>query len=162
MKTPQIEFVIDISIEQNWLALCRQAILTTLQYSQFTHHLALTLLFSDDQTLQELNQTFLGENKATDVLSFPSGESLAQAETHLGEIAISVPRAHQQAAAAHHPVEAEIELLVVHGVLHLLGHDHAQPEEKAQMWQAQAAILNQLHAEQQWQVEEDQWLVRQS
>jgi probable rRNA maturation factor len=52
-----------------------------------------------------------------------------------------VPRAEAQAEAAGHPLESEVQLLVVHGVLHLLGHDHAEPDEKARMWKAQAEIL---------------------
>jgi probable rRNA maturation factor len=62
-------------------------------------------------------------------------------EPYLGDIAISLPRATAQAEAAGHPVAAELQLLTVHGVLHLLGHDHAEPEEKAAMWAAQAAVL---------------------
>jgi probable rRNA maturation factor len=46
-----------------------------------------------------------------------------------------------QAQAAGHQTEAEVQLLVIHGVLHLLGYDHAEPEERARMWAAQAAIL---------------------
>jgi probable rRNA maturation factor len=57
---------------------------------------------------------------------------------------ISAPRAQAQAEAAGHPLEAELQLLVVHGVLHLLGHDHARPEEKARMWKAQAEALESL------------------
>ena len=65
-------------------------------------------------------------------------------EPYLGDILISMPRASQQAAVAGHPLEAEVQLLVVHGVLHLLGYDHAEPEEKRRMWAAQADILSSL------------------
>jgi probable rRNA maturation factor len=63
---------------------------------------------------------------------------------YIGDILISIPRAQSQAEAAGHPLESEVQLLVVHGTLHLLGHDHAQPEEKSRMWQAQAEILESL------------------
>ena len=59
----------------------------------------------------------------------------------LGEAIISHPRATAQAVEAGHSVEAELALLAVHGTLHLLGYDHATPEEKAVMWAAQEAIL---------------------
>jgi probable rRNA maturation factor len=55
-----------------------------------------------------------------------------------------VPYASKGAAKAGHALESELQLLVVHGVLHLLGHDHAEPKEKAKMWQAQAEILGSL------------------
>lgn len=63
----------------------------------------------------------------------------------MGDIAISIPRATQQAENGGHPVEAEAQLLVVHGVLHLLGYDHSTDEEKAVMWaEEQAKVLEKL------------------
>jgi probable rRNA maturation factor len=80
-----------------------------------------TCLLTDDRELQRLNRTFLGKDYATDVLSFPSGDGGA-----LGDIAISVERAIEQAAAHGHTTEHELKILMLHGVLHLLGHDHEQ------------------------------------
>ena len=78
----------------------------------------------------------------TDVLSFPASETDPDTgASYIGDILISIPRAQAQADAAGHPLEAEVQLLVVHGVLHLLGYDHADAEEKALMWKAQAEIL---------------------
>lgn len=79
-----------------------------------------TCLLTTDTELRRLNNTFLGKDYPTDVLSFPSIEG----EESLGELAISAPRAKAQAAEFAHPVETEIEILLLHGVLHLLGHDH--------------------------------------
>jgi probable rRNA maturation factor len=62
----------------------------------------------------------------------------------MGDILISVPYAAKSARKAGHALEAELQLLVVHGVLHLLGHDHAKPREKARMWKAQREILTAL------------------
>ncbi len=105
----------------------------------------LTIVLTDDSRLQVLNRDYLGMDAPTDVLSFPSDESDPQTNVrYLGDILISVPRAAQQAAAAGHPAEAEVQLLVVHGVLHLMGHDHAESDEKARMWAAQEQILAQL------------------
>lgn len=104
----------------------------------------LSIVIEDDAHLQSLNNAYLGIDAPTDVLSFPSGEENVDPETgrvYLGDIIISLPRAAEQAAAAGHGVAEELQLLVVHGVLHLLGHDHAEPEEKAAMWSAQAEIL---------------------
>lgn len=101
-----------------------------------------SIVLADDAQLQELNRDYLGVDAPTDVLSFPSGETDPQSgRRYLGDILISVPRAARQAKAAGHATEAEAQLLVIHGVLHLLGYDHADPEEKSRMWAAQAEIL---------------------
>src|SRR6266496_3280543 len=101
-----------------------------------------SIILTDNAHLHELNLNYLGVDAPTDVLSFPASETDPETGArYLGDILISMPRAQVQADAAGHPVEAEVQLLVVHGVLHLLGHDHAQAEEKARMWKAQAEIL---------------------
>jgi len=105
----------------------------------------LTIVLTDDARLKELNRDYLGIDAPTDVLSFPASETDPQTGArYIGDILISIPRAQGQATAAGHPLESEVQLLVVHGVLHLLGHDHANPEEKARMWKAQAEILERL------------------
>jgi probable rRNA maturation factor len=105
----------------------------------------LTIVLSDDRQLHELNLQWMGVDGPTDVLSFPSDEIDPENGNHyLGDILISVQRAAEQAKAAGHSVEAETQLLIVHGVLHLMGHDHAEVDEKARMWKAQAEILAQL------------------
>ncbi len=107
----------------------------------------LTLLIAGDGELRRLNRDFLGHDYPTDVLSFPSGDTYrVGGRLYLGDIAIAYPQAHKQARSGGHPVKAELQLLVIHGVLHLLGHDHARPAEKARMWAAQATILSELKA----------------
>jgi probable rRNA maturation factor len=116
----------------------------------FDHQLAapetvVTLVVSDDAQLQQLNRQFLGVDAPTDVLSFPAGYTDPDSGApYLGDVLISYPRAETQAAAAGHPVENELQLLVVHGLLHLLGHDHLEEDDKAGMWAAQAEILDRL------------------
>jgi probable rRNA maturation factor len=105
----------------------------------------LTIVLTDDAQIQELNRDYLGIDAPTDVLSFPASE--ADPETgarYIGDIIISMPYAARSVGKAGHPLESEVQLLVVHGVLHLLGHDHAKPREKAKMWKAQAEILESL------------------
>jgi len=77
-------------------------------------------LVTNDAELRRLNSTFLGKDYPTDVLSFPSMAGARE----LGEIAISHQRAAEQAASFGHAIETEIQILMLHGVLHLLGHDH--------------------------------------
>jgi len=105
----------------------------------------LTIVLTDDARLHQLNREYLGVDAPTDVLSFPASETDPETGVqYLGDILISIPRAQVQADAAGHALESEVQLLVVHGVLHLLGHDHAEPEEKARMWRAQSEILEHL------------------
>lgn len=103
---------------------------------------SLTIVLTDDAQVQKLNRDFLGEDAPTDVLSFPSNESRPGGKRgYLGDVVISYPRAAEQAEAGGHSLEEELQLLVVHAVLHLLGYDHAEEEEKARMWEAQGEIL---------------------
>jgi probable rRNA maturation factor len=105
----------------------------------------LTLVLTNDAQIQALDRDFLGKDAPTDVLSFPASETDPDTGCrYLGDIVISVPRAEAQSIAMGHSLEAELSLLVVHGVLHLLGHDHAGVEEKARMWAAQSEILTRL------------------
>ena len=102
----------------------------------------LTVVLADDAQLQALNLRYLGIDAPTDVLSFPASERDPESgASYLGDILISVSRAESQARAAGHTLESEVQLLVVHGVLHLLGHDHALAEAKTGMWAAQRDVL---------------------
>jgi probable rRNA maturation factor len=125
--------------------LLKKAAQQTLEHQAAPKPYAMTILLSDDAQLQKLNRDYLEMDAPTDVLSFPSGDTdLETGEKYLGDVIISVSRAERQAKAARLPLEAEAQLLVVHGVLHLLGHDHAAAGEKARMWKAQGEILKSL------------------
>lgn len=139
--------MIFIDNQQDFLEsiLLERAARFTLDLSPAHSNADITIVLTDDAQLHELNRDYLGVDAPTDVLSFPASESDPETgSAYLGDILISVPRAAQQAQAAGHPVEAEVQLLVVHGVLHLLGYDHAEAEEKARMWAVQADVLEQL------------------
>ncbi len=96
-----------------------------------------------DAAIRKLNRDFLGHDYATDVLSFPA-ETLPDGERYFGDLALSLPRARAQARAGGHSLDDELRLLVVHGVLHLLGHDHDTAAHQRRMWRAQAQILEAL------------------
>lgn len=110
----------------------------------------LTIVVTGDRRIRKLNRQYLGEDRPTDVLAFPSAGpqspfvAAPEATAYLGDIILSYPRAREQAEAAGHPVEAELQLLVVHGVLHLLGYDHLVAEEKERMWALQSQVLRHL------------------
>lgn len=75
-----------------------------------------------DEELQRLNRDFRGVDRPTDVLSFPGGET--PEGRHLGDIAISLETARRQALEGHHDLHLELQILLLHGVLHCLGYDH--------------------------------------
>jgi probable rRNA maturation factor len=117
----------------------------TLFHAEVEPQAELSLVLSNDERLQELNRQFLDIDEPTDVLSFPSDETNPETTApYLGDVIISYERANAQAQAAGHTVKDELELLVVHGVLHLLGYDHADPDEQQAMWAVQSDILEQL------------------
>jgi probable rRNA maturation factor len=125
--------------------LLERAARTALEYGSYSGDSELSIILTNDARLHELNLNYLGIDAPTDVLSFPASETDPETGArYIGDLLISIPRARAQAEAAGHPLEAEVQLLVVHGILHLMGHDHAQAQEKARMWKAQAEILERL------------------
>lgn len=125
--------------------LLERAALVALDHESESAGVEMSIVLTDDARLQKLNREYLGIDAPTDVLSFPAAETDPQTGArYLGDILISIPRARSQADTAGHPLESEVQLLVVHGVLHLLGHDHAEHRDKARMWKAQAEILESL------------------
>ena len=136
--------MIHIDNQQDFLesALLERAARFTLDHESAPENAELTIVLAGDTELHELNLEFLGVDAPTDVLSFPSEEEDPETGApYLGDILISIPRAGAQAEAAGHRVEEEAQLLVVHGTLHLLGHDHAEPADKERMWNAQAEVM---------------------
>ena len=96
----------------------------------------LSVLLTGDAQVRELNRTHRGKDKATDVLSFPAprpGEGQAEEKQFLGDIAISLDTARRQAAQYDAPLQNEVNRLLIHGLLHLLGHDHHESVERAAM-----------------------------
>ncbi len=115
-----------------------------------------TVLVTGDETLRDLNRQFNGEDEVTDVLSFnetpgwlngtppQEADDWAQVpgeEPRLGDIVISLPQVERQSAEAGNSVERELAMLTAHGVLHLLGYDHAEPEEERVMFGKTDEIL---------------------
>jgi probable rRNA maturation factor len=111
----------------------------------------LSLLLTGDETVRDLNQRYRGIDETTDVLSFAltEGEDLVSSlfitppdgVLHLGEVIISYPQAVRQAENTCHGVERELALLIVHGVLHLLGYDHDEPDREREMRGLEQEIL---------------------
>lgn len=106
------------------------------------------LLITDDQEMRTLHAQYLGKRKTTDVLSFPGPGELpsgrGRAPNYLGDIVISYPQARRQAREAGQGIGKELDLLLVHSILHLLGYDDRKSEERARMWARQEEILQSL------------------
>jgi probable rRNA maturation factor len=106
----------------------------------------LTIVITDDESIQALNRRYRGVDSPTDVLSF-GGEAEGFVEApgrplYWGDVVISYPRAEAQATEQGHSIDQELALLVIHGVLHLLGYDHGDSDEEAIMWACQGRILS--------------------
>jgi probable rRNA maturation factor len=147
MPSFDVDIQHDVEVPDGLLAQLETAVLTTLRHEHVTPPVSLSLLLTNDKRIQELSHTYRQVDRPTDVLSFPSGESMPgmdQLPRYLGDVVISVPFARRQATAGGHRLAAELQLLAVHGVLHLLGFDHAVPDEKQRMWQIQSAVLKEI------------------
>jgi probable rRNA maturation factor len=105
------------------------------------------LVVADDETLRELNRRYRSLDEPTDVLSFghdPSADSFVtppDGVRRLGEVILSYPTAERQAREAGRSVQEEAAHLVVHGLLHLLSYDHADPEDERRMRAREEALL---------------------
>jgi probable rRNA maturation factor len=103
-----------------------------------------SILLVDRATIAELNERHLEQRGPTDVLAFPMdlpGETPAGEPAILGDVVVCPDIARRQASERGKPLQAELDLLVVHGLLHLLGHDHADPDERAEMFALTERLL---------------------
>ncbi len=142
--------MIHIQIAEEFAARVPATLIEAAASVTLTHQVAppgaeISIVITDNAQLQQLNSQFRGVDAPTDVLSFPADASDPDTgNPYLGDVLISCPKAAAQAAQGGHTLAAELQLLTVHGTLHLLGHDHAEPDEKARMWAAQEEILAQI------------------
>lgn len=125
--------------------------------------ISLNVTFTDDDTIQEINKEFRDIDKSTDVLSFPAIDFETPAdfsnisgdepdyfdpdtgELILGDIMISLEHAHNQAVEYGHSFRREIAFLITHSLLHLIGYDHMEEDERAVMEAKQTNILTELN-----------------
>jgi probable rRNA maturation factor len=101
----------------------------------------LSVMLCDDDTIRSLNGEWRNKDAATDVLSFPQGDMPPGAPRLLGDVVISIDTAQQQADALGHTLDDELGVLLAHGLLHLLGHDHEEDEERSAMQGEEARLL---------------------
>lgn len=103
----------------------------------------LSILLCDDATIRELNRQYRKKNRATDVLAFPMQEGPGPQTSSglLGDVVISVPTARRQAAQHDRAIVHEVTFLLAHGLLHLLGYDHAIKREEREMRARTEALM---------------------
>jgi probable rRNA maturation factor len=134
-------------VDQGWV---RRIAQNVLKAEGVAHPYEVSMVFTDSETVQQLNRDYRGMDEPTDVLAF---YMLLQAEgdesfflppddvTRLGEVIISYPQATEQAREQGNSPERELALLIVHGILHLLGYDHEEPEEEDEMRRREKELL---------------------
>ena len=127
----------------------REAAEETLVQQSVDDECDLTVVVTGARVLRELNRRHRGVDTATDVLAFPGKAEgpfvhASGGPSYLGDVIISFPQAEAQAQAAGNTLSAELQLLVVHGILHLLGYADQTEREAAHMWAVQQAVLDQL------------------
>ena len=152
---PQQQPSIDLQIDEEYQTRTPTAMLLAVVEATLAREQAgsveVSIVVTGDELLRQLNLEYRGIDAPTDVLSFSAQEDIdeqgaafitaPEAEAYLGDIIISFPMAASQAETAGNSVANELCLLAVHGVLHLLGYDHATAEEEAAMWAVQDAVL---------------------
>jgi probable rRNA maturation factor len=142
MVTIQVKRNVRLEVEKSILL---QAARITLEATETPENVDASIVIGNDDLLHELNLNYRHNDAPTDVLSFPSAEVDPDTSLrYLGDVVISLPRAQEQASTEGHPLAEELQLLVVHGMLHLLGFDHEESRDKQKMWVIQDEILKQL------------------
>ena len=142
--------MIDVQTELDCLPesteeLIRRAVTCALAKNRGTGEVC--VLITDAEEIQRLNASYRHIDRVTDVLTFPAWEGdsiLCPPDGYLGDIAICLERAQEQAEEYGHSLERELAFLSVHGALHLLGYDHIQPDDEQKMLTMQDEILNEL------------------
>jgi probable rRNA maturation factor len=134
-------------VDEDW---ARRMAQTVLNAEGVVPPYEVSLVFTDSETVKQLNRNYRGVDEPTDVLAFymlpqkGSDSSFAlppDGVTRLGEVIISYPQAVEQAREQGHATEKELALLVIHGILHLLGYDHEEAKEEIKMRRRERELL---------------------
>lgn len=136
-----------IEVRAAMRSIVRKAIFNTLAYEGFEKDVEVSVTFTDNEQIKELNSQYRNKNSATDVLSFPMFDSYEDMEIQpapvpLGDIVISLERAWIQGHHLFHSIYHEVAFLAVHSTLHLLGYDHeTSKEDEEEMFRKQREIM---------------------
>lgn len=149
-----IEEGLEVDLDVEWLQMMMEK---TLIAERWPSNAEISLVITGQERIQELNRDFRGLDQPTDVLSFSLADQKDEVSApfigppdgvlHLGEVIISYPQALIQARERGHSIKEEMAVLIVHGVLHILGYDHENPEMEPAMQAREKEILESLEKE---------------
>ncbi len=157
MKVPIRNNQKKVKVTKEIRDLVRSSVKASLEYMDFGTNFEISVMFTDNEEIRELNKLHRNIDRATDVLSFPlfeydedgnilenEQELNSAGEMLLGDVVISLERAAEQATEYGHSLEREIGFLTVHSMLHLFGYDHMTPEDEEEMFSYQSEILDEM------------------
>lgn len=159
--TISIEYETELALEVDYEHIIHDVVIAALDYEECPYEAEVSVTITDNESIHALNNEFRQIDRATDVLSFPMIEyeepgifdqveddmdnfNPETGELLLGDIVLSVEKIKEQAAEYGHSVERELAFLTAHSMLHLMGYDHIEEQERIEMECRQEAILQQL------------------
>lgn len=117
------------------------------QVGQLSAAHSMSVLIADEAEISRVHWEFFGDSSVTDVVSFPAGDVHGGLDGYIGDVAVCLEVAVEQAGEAGHSVQREVMFLAVHGLLHLLGHDDQSDGERWQMLDLQESLLSRFESE---------------
>ncbi|MBM7549576.1 rRNA maturation RNase YbeY [Peptoniphilus gorbachii] len=134
----------DIEITEEIKNLIEKSIAAVLKVENLDQNVEVSVSFVGDDEIRDLNRDYRGVDKSTDVLSFPMDDEFIIDNRILGDVIINTRRVMEQAEELGHSNERELSYLTVHSILHLLGYDHMEDEDKKEMREREKLAMKEL------------------
>ena len=134
----------DIEITEEIKTLVEKSIASVLKVEEIDEEVEVSVSFVGDEEIRELNRDYRGVDRSTDVLSFPIDDEFIIDKRILGDVIINTIRVMEQAEELGHSYERELSYLTVHSILHLLGYDHIDDEDKKKMREREKLSMKEL------------------
>ena len=134
----------DIKITDEIKNLIEKSIAAVLKVENLHENVEVSVSFVGDEEIRDLNRDYRGVDKSTDVLSFPMDDEFIIDNRILGDVIINTRRVMEQAKGLGHSNERELSYLTVHSILHLLGYDHMEDEDKKEMREREKLAMKEL------------------
>ena len=134
----------DIKITDEIKNLIEKSIAAVLKVENLDENVEVSVSFVGDEEIRDLNRDYRGVDKSTDVLSFPMDDEFIIVSRILGDVIINTRRVMEQAEELGHSEERELSYLTVHSILHLLGYDHMEDEDKREMREREKLAMKEL------------------
>ena len=134
----------DIKITDEIKNLIEKSIAAVLKVENLDENVEVSVSFVGDEEIRDLNRDYRGVDKSTDVLSFPMDDEFIIVSRILGDVIINTRRVMEQAKGLGHSNERELSYLTVHSILHLLGYDHMEDEDKREMREREKLAMKEL------------------